>query len=235
MYFADIHTHILHNIDDGSSSLKVSLDLLESAYATGTRTVFFTPHCNKSEFDYGTVNGRLLELAALVRHRYPEMQFYCGCEGMYSSDVLNGFLNGNVPTLASSRYVLVEFDIAVFFMTVLDAVRNITINGLIPVIAHAERYMNLNADNIDTLVETGAYIQLNADSITGKCGLRMKLRCLPLLKRRLVHFVASDAHGYERPASLKPCADYLVKRYGSGYAQEILFDNALKIVDNNVI
>ena len=62
------------------------------------------------------------------------------------------------------------------------------------------------------MIQLGAYIQLNGDSIVGKNGLRMKLFAQKLMKKELVHFVASDMHHMEsRRPNLKECAEYMEK------------------------
>ena len=42
--FADIHTHILHSIDDGSSSVDESLELLKREKSQGVTKIVLTPH-----------------------------------------------------------------------------------------------------------------------------------------------------------------------------------------------
>ncbi len=40
----DIHSHILHNIDDGAKSIDESVALLENMYQQGVTDVIATPH-----------------------------------------------------------------------------------------------------------------------------------------------------------------------------------------------
>lgn len=40
----DIHSHILPLVDDGSSSVDMSLDMLDEAYRDGTKEIVLTPH-----------------------------------------------------------------------------------------------------------------------------------------------------------------------------------------------
>lgn len=45
----DLHSHVLYDIegDDGSRSEAMSLELLRLAEASGTETLFVTPHCHR--------------------------------------------------------------------------------------------------------------------------------------------------------------------------------------------
>jgi hypothetical protein len=81
------------------------------------------------------------------------------------------------------------------------------------------------------MLEVGALIQLNADSIMGKCGLGIKWTCGRLLRKGMAQFVASDAHDpKERPPLLKDCYDHVCKRYGRDYADAIFRENALALL-----
>ena len=40
----DIHTHITPNVDDGSSGIEMSLEMLRSEAAQGCSKVYLTPH-----------------------------------------------------------------------------------------------------------------------------------------------------------------------------------------------
>ena len=100
-------------------------------------------------------------------------------------------------------------------------------------IAHAERYdiFRKNKSLPEELLYVGALIQLNADSILGKCGLATKWVCHRLLKKGMVHFVASDGHDRkDRPPVLKECFEYVSKRYGREYAWRLFRDNALDLL-----
>ena len=48
----DLHTHVLPGVDDGSRSMKESLELLTMAADSGVEILVATPHCNiPDEFD----------------------------------------------------------------------------------------------------------------------------------------------------------------------------------------
>lgn len=40
----DIHSHILPLVDDGSTSVDMSLEMLDEAYRDGTKEIVLTPH-----------------------------------------------------------------------------------------------------------------------------------------------------------------------------------------------
>ena len=76
---------------------------------------------------------------------------------------------------------------------------------------------------IEDLQELGALIQVNADSVLGIDGRHFKRYTKKLLKAGLVDVIASDSHGTkERVCNMKKCYEYVAKKFGDDYAQEIM-------------
>ncbi|HLI50870.1 MAG TPA: CpsB/CapC family capsule biosynthesis tyrosine phosphatase, partial [Thermomicrobiaceae bacterium] len=87
--------------------------------------------------------------------------------------------------------------------------------GFWPVLAHAERYPDVQRDPwiVLDLIQRGVPIQLNADSIAGPAERDAQPAAEFLLRHRLAHLIASDSHharwrpprvqaAYERVAEL---------------------------------
>ena len=54
-----------------------------------------------------------------------------------------------------------------------------------------------------------------------------------LLKNNIADIVASDTHDMtERVNRLNECHSYIAKKYGVGYADNIFYNNPLKIIKN---
>lgn len=235
MNYCDIHTHILYGLDDGAKDIEQTENLIASAYSTGTRVLFFTPHFNNNKFDSRLFDTNMKSIEPLLE-KYQGMQVYGGCEVLYGSYCIDLLENDKIPTLAKSRYMLVEFMNTVKSKDVADAIQNIRICGYVPIIAHIERYFELYGERISRFIEAGALIQANARSVIGKNGLRAKLYCRRLLKKEQIHFIASDSHDMEtRTPDLDDCAKYVTKKYGKEYARQILFSNAEKVIKNEII
>lgn len=229
--FVDIHTHILPGVDDGATDLNNALKLLEMARKDGTTDVFLTPHY-RGRFRRNTpqqLRQCFEKLNAEVRQLFPEMKLYLGNEAAMDREIGEKVAEGRVLPLNDSRYVLLEFDYGCSRIQVIDGIMEIFSCGYRPIIAHAERYdiFLTNKKLADEVLQMGALIQLNADSILGKCGLRTKWCCRRMLKQGTVHFIASDGHDVEdRQPLLGECFRYVSKHYGEGYAWALFRDNA---------
>lgn len=96
----DIHNHILPGVDDGSGCMRETMEMLEEEYRQGVRHIVFTPHYRRGMFaipreEIQTVYARVCEMAA---DRFPEMEFYLGCEYYIHSDASVERLRGNPKT-----------------------------------------------------------------------------------------------------------------------------------------
>ena len=94
------------------------------------------------------------------------------------------------------RYLLLELPWTGFAEWTLTAISELVALGVVPVIAHAERYHETvsDPDLVRTFVEQGALVQVNSGSITGFFGDSIKHTAEVLLTHRLAHVIGSDAH-----------------------------------------
>lgn len=227
----DIHTHILPGLDDGAREMAQAMELLHLAWEDGTDTVVLTPHY-RGRFRKNTP-AQLVEayeaLCRKVRQELPDMKLYLGNEAGWERELPDKLDAGRVLPLGQTDCVLLEFDYGDPRPRILDGVLELSNRGYIPVIAHVERYdaFRKHKTLADEVLELGALLQLNADSVLGCQGLGVKSYCHWLLKRQLVHFIASDGHDSEfRPPLLGECFRRVEKKYGSDYAEALFRDNA---------
>ena len=108
-------------------------------------------------------------------------------------------------------------------------------HGYIPVIAHVERYKCLQKKPqlCVELSDMGAFIQVNADSILGLDGFRIKQLCKKMLSHEWIDIVGSDAHDMtERVSHMQLCKEHIEKKYGVEYAEYLFIRNPMRIIKN---
>jgi protein-tyrosine phosphatase len=106
----DLHSHILPGIDDGATSLEVSLDMARMAVADGVHTMACTPHIYPGLYlndAQGISRARQQLQAALDVYRIA-LTLVDGADVHLVPGLLEGLRAGRVPTLHGSRYVLLE-------------------------------------------------------------------------------------------------------------------------------
>lgn len=236
MNYFDIHTHIAPNIDDGARNEDVALRMLQLEYDSGVRNIILTPHY-REEKDWIVsgcdVASYVQSLAAKISK---DLKVYPGNEVFFSNDIKQNLHTGKATGLANSKYVLLEFHYDIKLHEMYSGVNEVLMAGFWPIIAHAERYECLYEKGaVEHLVNSGGYVQINADSIISG-GFKMSHFIKKLFKADLVGFVASDCHsaGRRRP-NLGKCAEILNKRYGEEVTNKLLFDNPMKIINNQRI
>ena len=234
--YIDIHSHILAEVDDGARSLSVSMEMLDIAYNEGIRGIIATPHYHpgKSMIEHDQLLVKFEEWKEAVKSVYPDMKLYLGREVYYTSDIMEAIEQGVKLTIEDSRYILVEYSTRADFNYIRMSIHNILQAGLIPIIAHVERYecMVTDIERVEEIREMGAVIQVNVDSIVGQVGRIIRTFTRKLLKNGLIDVVATDAHSAgSRAPKIRECAEYLVKKYGIDYAEDLLIYNPEKIIE----
>lgn len=238
--YIDIHSHILPGIDDGSNGLEMSMEMLHMAAKDGISRIVLTPH-NKPWHrnpDCAGIDAEVDRLRGSIQEEGLDLRLYPGNELYYRNGMVEELEEGRAGTLANSHYVLVEFEPSADYDYIRNGVYALLMGGYYPIVAHAERYRNVCSEmsRITELTSMGCFIQINADSIMGGCGFGTKRIARKMLKQRLVHFVATDAHDLKRrKPCLSQCAEYIGKKYGEGISRRLLYENPMCVLHDESI
>lgn len=239
--YIDIHSHILPKIDDGAENFEMSMKMLETASENGVAEIILTPHNkpmhhNASLHTMEKLAGRLLEEAG---RRGLDIRLHTGNEIYYRSDILEAIEEGKACTMAGSSYVLVEFGPLDGFGYIRNGLYHVLSGGYHPILAHAERYADISSsvERVSSLIEMGCYIQINAGSVMGEYGFGCRHFTRNLLKRKLVHFVATDAHTDtgKRAPRLAECGEFIARKYGRDSAARLLWENPASVIADKYI
>jgi protein-tyrosine phosphatase len=232
---ADIHCHLLPYVDDGAEDLSISLQLIASEAQQGVRTICVTPHLREGMFGSSDhwIREKFAQLEEEIRQQNIPVRLCLGREYFYDSGFRRRLAEGRVIPLGNGTTLLVEFSTQHDFEVLLEGVERVQRAGYQPLIAHIERYFATcgQVDRVRQLIDAGAMIQVNANSILGDEGFKRRMFTRKLLKYQLVHVVASDAHDPRyRPSKIAQCATYIEKKMGPEYAQIVLRYNPLSIL-----
>lgn len=227
----DLHCHILPGVDDGAATPEESCRMAQMAADNGVTALVATPHCNlpgwRENYLSRELRDRFLDLARLIKEREIPLRLHTGAEVFVTSEVPRLIREKKLLTLAGSRYLLVEFDFeesGVFAERMLDAIRA---EGLIPVVAHPERYAFVQEDPhcLHRWTRKGFVLQLNKGSLLGAFGRRARQTAFWCLDEGCVHLIGSDAHSpYRRTPRLSEAwdlvADYAIPEIADFLLQE---------------
>jgi protein-tyrosine phosphatase len=229
----DIHSHLIYDVDDGSQTIKESIRMVLEAEKVGVKAIVATPHFRESIYPADKIIENFNDLKARVEGCGVDL--YLGCEAFITPFLPELLKHKSFLALARSRYVLFELPADSVPVYSNEVVYKMNILDNMPIIAHPERNRNFvkNFNSFLNLIERGCLIQIDAASIVGVYGREVKNFAQKIVKLKMAHFVASDAH----------CADDYTRRYKEAYERvcswsdeeyaDLIFDkNPAKILSN---
>lgn len=201
--------------------------MVRMAAEYGTTDLVATPHANPSyRFDPQIVRERLAEVSAASGNA---VRLHSGCDFHLSFDnIQDAIANPRKYTIDQQRYLMVEFSDLLIFHNTAEIFSRLEEAGMTPVITHPERnaLLRQRIDQIASWVEGGACVQVTAQSLLGEFGRRAAEFARVLLDRRLVHFLASDAHDCEhRPPRLDLARKWVKEHYSEELAEALCVTN----------
>lgn len=203
--FVDLHCHWVPGIDDGVKSTEEGLAVLKGLHAAGFSTVVATPHMRPGMFD----NDR-----AAIRAAYAAMEthvakatdampaVHLASEHFFDDVVFTRLRGGQGLPYPGGGAVLVEFPQEGFWPYTANRFFDLRRAGLVPVVAHPERYAAVWKDDacLDRLLDAGAHLLLDVCALVGKYGRASQQAAEKLLEEDAYEAACSDAH---RPADVE--------------------------------
>ncbi len=214
----DFHTHILPCVDDGSSSLSQTVDMLRAEFQMGIETIVATPHfyadidtpenfLQRRQRAFENINEAISNTDELPR-------IILGAEVLYFDGIENWDI---LPSLAieGTRYILIEMPSAPFSKKSLDTLSVFKEKtGYTPIIAHLDRYITLfRTFNLpEILSQMDVLVQVNAS-----CFLKFpdSVLAIKLLKNNKIHLLGSDCHNLTtRQPNLDKAQKVIIQKAG---------------------
>lgn len=230
----DIHSHILHGLDDGAASFEVSLAMAQVARDTGITDIVATPHSNSAyRFEPALIASRIRELQGAVGER---LTIHRGCDFHLSArNIQQALREPRRFSVNSLNYLLVEFPEVSMIQGVDEIFAELKSVGLNLIITHPERnpYLADDVKQLQRWVENGIFVQLTAQSLLGEpFGAKAARWCEKAITMGVVHFVASDAHdAIYRPPRLDRARQFLEKHFGEEYAELLVEVNPRAVIE----
>lgn len=237
----DLHNHILPGLDDGAVDWEESIAMAEAARDDGIKGIVCTPHWVIGQYqnDAATVRAKVEQLRNRLRKSRVDIAIYPGTELRLDPSMQSQIEAGTLLTLNDTgRYALIELPMYLPPSGVEPFVRKIQQNGIVPIIAHPERYLwaSDQPQRLHFWAATGCLIQLTAASLLGHFGRKIEALSILLLEHGLVHVIATDTHGLllrspKLSEARRKAADILGEIPGS----RLVGDNPRRIVQGRTL
>ena len=233
----DIHSHLLPNIDDGAVDMATAIEMAELAYSDGIRGIICTPHVKVGVYDNTSaiIKDAVRTLRDELQNREIGIELFVGADVHIAPDLKSRFEAGQVPTLAKSRYFLLEPSHHVLTPRMGEFAAGLIGAGFVPIVTHPERlsWISNHYSEFVHLNEAGCLVQITAGSITGNFGKYPQYYAEKMLDEGRVDIVATDAHDpVHRPPILSKARDVIAKRLGSVLADDMVLKCPMAILTN---
>ena len=223
MYY-DMHSHILPEMDDGSDSVELSLQIIDKLRAQNVRNICFTPHFYTNEESMDSFLKRRQESVNKLIPLLPDDVNVCIGAEVYLSSYL--FNNKDLSPICygNSKYILCEFSFGSRFSEhTMDYFYRLKSYGLMPVLTHIERYHHLMEDEklVENLVDDEIIIQTNVGAFKG---FSQKRKLLKYIKRGYIDIVGTDCHSLTRgnPDDYTGTMNLIKEKCGQEYVDRII-------------
>ena len=196
----DFHSHILPCIDDGSSSIEMSLEMLREEAKQNVKAVILTPHFyphrDRPEKFLERRNKayQLLKDEADKQNDLPKL--ILGAEVLYFSGI-HHFEGLKDLAIEGTNYVLIEMPMPPWSKQMFHELSEISSNlGITPIIAHIDRYIQpFKTHGIPEKLENiNCLVQANASFFEDKWS---KMLAYKLFKEEKIHLLGSDCHNLD--------------------------------------
>lgn len=226
----DLHSHLLPGVDDGSRSVEQSVGVLRTFRERGVTTVAATPHLLASQLAAGFPPAYQAAWDALLPHVPSGVTLVRGAEVMLDRPLPAEAARREV-TLGGTRYILVEFPRMVPAEIVGRALHDVSAHGLVPVLAHPERYSSCSVEAARTWRRMGAVLQVDATTLTLPRSRGDRARAL--VAAGLADILAADNHGDAR--CVATALDWLTEHEGEDQAVLLLDANPRAILEDRAL
>lgn len=195
---ADMHSHLLPGIDDGSPDVETSIQLMKGLVQLGYKKFICTPHIYKELYPntIETITAACNRLKPAVEKQLPGIDIRFAAE-YYLDDHFDELMaSGEKLLTIKDNWVLVEYSFLNPPLDLKEKLFNLQMEGYQPVLAHPERYgyYASNKKAYDELYDAGCIFQLNLLSITGYYGKGPADLARYLVEKGYIKLLGTDLH-----------------------------------------
>jgi protein-tyrosine phosphatase len=214
----DFHSHVLPSFDDGAKTVAAAMEMLSLCAEQGVSKVVSTSHCYPRAEESITHflarrSDRLSQLEAAIaqsgRKDLPELVL--GCELNMFTDVSQYEQVGKL-CVGNTHYLLLEMPYDAWKEWMIEAIYQLTLKGITPIMAHIERFLDKDKAFLEAIDQLDVIYQVNAESFLDR---RARKQVGALLEKNRAHLIGSDMHNIDsRPPNLAKAKEAIIKNYG---------------------
>jgi protein-tyrosine phosphatase len=235
--FVDLHCHWVAAIDDGARSADEGLAMLRALHQAGFDVVVATPHMRPGMFDNDRpgLERAFGAMQPIVRAHADLPAVHLASEHFFDDVVYRRILRGEALAYPGGRSILLELGRGAFPLQLQHRFFDLRRAGLVPVLAHPERYEPVWKDDrcLDPLLDAGAHLLLDTCALTGKYGRSARRAAEKLLEDEAYEAACSDAHRPSDVEEVVRAIERLEDHVGKEEARRLLADGPRQILEGS--
>jgi len=231
--FVDLHLHLLPGIDDGSASLAETLRMVEGLVAFGFRTLVCTPHQKQDSLNPArlSIDQVFDAVCEEVEERYPGVDLVLGAENYYDAQLSTRLGEKDVPTIGGSDTFLLEFPPSIDEKSFRTALFRVQMEGYAPILAHVERYRNLNHKLLAGVAEEFC-LQVNLTSFLKEyADLEQRARAIKYVEKGLITLLATDMHSSNMLKRVGKAMNWTRRHLGEDVLERLLSTQPRRVLE----
>lgn len=203
----DMHAHLLPGIDDGSTSMENSMELISGLKDLGYQKVMATPHVMYDFYKNPTdkILSGLDEVRNSLAANNIDIEIEASAEYYFDEELKERLSKKDILGFGKENYLLFEFSYFNEHQGVKEVLTEMFEKGYTPLLAHPERYPYFVEElhKYNELKEMGLKFQLNLLSLTGHYGESAIHGANYLIDNGFIDFIGTDTHRMSHIEGLK--------------------------------
>tara|TARA_Y100001970_G_scaffold96316_1_gene121324 strand:- start:3226 stop:3972 length:747 start_codon:yes stop_codon:yes gene_type:complete len=240
--FTDIKSHIIPEFDDGPFDIDESLEILILAEKSGVSKIIATPHYENlllNNKNYKDVEEYVEKLNTLVHKHDIDINIFSGMTLNFTEKIIDIIdTESQSFSLNKTRFFLIESTFNYFDENNLRIIEKFRDKRLYPIISHPERnnYLRKNYKILEEIINLGALIQINSDSIIGNHGEISRRFALDIIEKKHATCISSEIHNKDKIMSpnLDQSYEIISKLFGENVSNKLFISNPQLILDGHL-
>jgi protein-tyrosine phosphatase len=236
-HYVDLHSHYLPALDDGATSLEMSLQMMRAITALGFSHLYATPHQRDGMFmpERAKIDAAFAAVKTAVGGvgGAPTAAPTLGlaAENFWDSVFHDRLRAHAVPTYDATPAFLFEVNTQMMPVEMENQLFQIRTSGYVPVMAHPERYAAVQRDpSLAERLGRHAVMLIDLGALDGAHGKAELKTARKLVLEGLAHGAASDIHRPEDQASVAAGMAWIKKQRGQAVLDQMLDENPRRLL-----
>jgi protein-tyrosine phosphatase len=231
-HYVDLHSHYLPALDDGSTSLEMSMQMMRAIAGLGFSDLYATPHQRAGMFmpERPSIDAAYAQVgAAIAGPGAPRLGL--GAENYWDLVFHDRLRARTVPTYDTTPAFLFEVPTQMMPAEMENQLFQIRTSGYMPVMAHPERYAAVQRDvSLAERLGRHAVMLIDLGALDGAHGKAEMKTARRLVLDGLAHAAASDIHRPEDETSVAAGMAWIKKQRGQAVLDQLLDENPRRLL-----